>query len=103
MSLDSVNVRINVIKAQVEGGVSFDVLAQQNSEDQGSAIKGGDLGWFSEGAMVDEFNEACFTSSRGDLSVVTSQFGVHLIEVTQISRKVKKAKKIMRLSTKELG
>ena len=92
MSLDSVNARINVIKEQVESGVGFDVLAQQNSEDQGSAIKGGDLGWFSEGAMVDEFNEACFTSSRGDLSVVTSQFGVHLIEVTQISRKVKKAK-----------
>ena len=92
MSLDSVNERINVIKAQVESGASFGVLAQQNSEDQGSVIKGGDLGWFSEGAMVDEFNEACFTSNRGDLSVVTSQFGVHLIEVTQISRKVKKAK-----------
>jgi peptidyl-prolyl cis-trans isomerase D len=42
--------------------------------------------------MVDEFNEACFTSKRGDLSVVTSQFGVHLIEVTKTSRAVRKVK-----------
>jgi len=92
MSLDSVNIRIEAIKAQVQAGSDFGVLAQKNSDDKGSAIKGGDLGWFSEGAMVDEFNEACFTSKRGDLSVVTSQFGVHLIEVTKTSRAVRKVK-----------
>ena len=92
MSLDSVNIRIEAIKAQVEAGADFGDLAQKNSDDKGSAIKGGDLGWFSEGAMVDEFNEACFISSRGDLSVVTSQFGVHLIEVTKTSRAVRKVK-----------
>ena len=92
MSLDSVNARIDVIKKQVEAGADFGVLAQKNSEDKGSAIKGGDLGWFSEGAMVDAFNEACFTSKRGDLSVVASQFGVHLIEVTKTSRAVRKVK-----------
>ena len=92
MSLDSVNARIDAIKTQVEAGADFGVLAQKNSEDKGSAIKGGDLGWFSEGAMVDAFNEACFTSKRGDLSVVTSQFGVHLIEVTKTSRAVRKVK-----------
>jgi len=92
MSLDSVNIRIETIKAQVQAGTDFGDLAQKNSEDKGSAIKGGDLGWFSEGAMVDEFNEACFTSNRGDLSVVTSQFGVHLIEVTKTSRAVRKVK-----------
>jgi len=92
MSLDSVNIRIEAIKAQVQAGADFGDLAQKNSDDKGSAIKGGDLGWFSEGAMVDEFNEACFTSKRGDLSVVTSQFGVHLIEVTKTSRAVRKVK-----------
>jgi peptidyl-prolyl cis-trans isomerase D len=92
MSMDSVNKKIDALKLAIEGGVDFADLAQRNSEDKGSAIKGGDLGWFSEGAMVDEFNEACFTSNRGDLSVVTSQFGVHLIEVTKTSRKVKKVK-----------
>ena len=92
ISLDSVNIRIEAIKAQVQAGADFGDLAQKNSDDKGSAIKGGDLGWFSEGAMVDEFNEACFTSSKGDLSVITSQFGVHLIEVTKASRLVRKVK-----------
>ena len=92
MSLDSVNIRIEAIKAQIQSGADFGDLAQKISDDKGSAIKGGDLGWFSEGAMVDEFNEACFTSKRGDLSVVTSQFGVHLIEVTKTSRAVRKVK-----------
>ena len=92
MSLDSVNVRIEAIKVKVEAGADFGVLAEKNSEDKGSAIKGGDLGWFAEGAMVDVFNEACFTSKRGDLSVVTSQFGVHLIEVTKTSKVVRKVK-----------
>ena len=92
MSLDSVTNRINAIKAQVEAGADFGTLAQKNSEDKGSAIKGGDLGWFQEGAMVAEFNEACFTSKRGDLSVVTSQFGVHLIEVIKTSKLVRKVK-----------
>ena len=92
MSMDSVNKKIDALKLAIEGGADFADLAQKNSEDKGSAIKGGDLEWFSEGAMVDEFNEACFTSNRGDLSVVTSQFGMHLIEVTKTSRKVKKVK-----------
>jgi peptidyl-prolyl cis-trans isomerase D len=92
MNLDSVNIRIEAIKAQIQSGTDFGDLAQKISDDKGSAIKGGDLGWFSEGAMVDEFNEACFTSKRGDLCVVTSQFGVHLIEVTKTSRAVRKVK-----------
>ncbi len=92
ISLDSVNKKIDVLKLAIESGADFGVLAQQNSEDQGSAIKGGDLGWFQEGAMVDEFNEACFTSNKGELLVVTSQFGVHLIELTKTSKLVKKAK-----------
>ncbi|MDC0249714.1 peptidylprolyl isomerase [Flavobacteriales bacterium] len=92
MNIDSVNARIKTIKKQVEAGANFGTLAQKNSEDQGSAIKGGDLGWFQEGAMVDEFNEVCFTSRIGDLTVVTSQFGVHLIEVTKRSKEVRKVK-----------
>ena len=92
MNLDSVNIRVEAIKSQVQAGADFGALAEKNSDDKSSAIKGGDLGWFSEGAMVDEFNEACFTSSKGDLSVITSQFGVHLIEVTKTSRAVRKVK-----------
>ena len=92
MSLDSVNIKINALKLAIESGADFSLLAKKNSEDQQSAVKGGDLGWFTEGQMVDEFNEVCFTSKRGDLSIVTTQFGVHLIEVTKYSKLVKKVK-----------
>ena len=92
MNLDSVNKTIEQLKLRIENGSDFGLLANQYSEDKGSSIKGGDLGWFEEGAMVDEFNEACFTSKKGDLKIVSSQFGVHLIEVTSKSKKVKKVK-----------
>ena len=63
--------------------ISFDTLAAQNSQDPGSAIKGGDLGWFPEGAMVPEFNNLCFyEADQGKYYKVATQFGWHLIEVT---------------------
>lgn len=89
---DSVDILIDNLKTQIDKGVGFDLLAQQYSEDQGSKIKGGDLGWFKEGVMVSEFNEACFASNIGELKVVNTQFGTHLIQVTQKSRKIKKVK-----------
>ena len=91
ISLDSANRRIEALKIAIEGGANFGELAKQNSDDQGSAIKGGDLGWFQEGVMVDEFNEACFTSRELELSVVSSQFGVHLVQVTKKGKSIKKS------------
>ena len=61
---------------------SFDSLAIGNSDDPGSGSKGGDLGYFAQGTMVKEFNDLCFySSSVGTLYTVTTQFGVHLIQV----------------------
>lgn len=76
----------------IEQGASFSKLAKSFSQDPGSASNGGDLGWFPEGKMVAEFNEACFSGKRGALQVVASQFGIHLIEVTKKSKSVKKVK-----------
>lgn len=90
--IDSVKSELAAIKTAIESGKDFGEMAQQHSIDNSSAIKGGDLGWFKEGAMVPEFNEVSFTADKGDLSVVQSQFGVHLIEVTKKSRTVKKVK-----------
>ncbi len=62
--------------------VPFDTLARRNSQD-GSAAKGGDLGWFGNGRMVPEFNEVCFvTGEQGKLYKVLTQFGWHIIEIT---------------------
>lgn len=64
------------------GAARFDSLAVKNSEDTGSAIKGGDLGTFPQGAMVKPFDDVCFiTGSKGNYYSVTTQFGVHLIEI----------------------
>lgn len=61
----------------------FDSLAIANSQDPGSASKGGDLGWFAEGVMVPEFNAVCFYDSEiGKYYKVSTQFGWHLVEVT---------------------
>ena len=69
------------LKAVIENGGDFAALAQQVSEDPGSGAKGGDLDWFKEGQMVPTFNDACFDGDEGDLVVIQSQFGYHIIEV----------------------
>lgn len=60
----------------------FSDLATDNSEDPGSAAKGGDLGTFVQGSMVPEFNNAAFLgSTEGGLYTVQTRFGIHLIKV----------------------
>jgi peptidyl-prolyl cis-trans isomerase D len=59
----------------------FAAIARANSEDPGSGAEGGDLGWFQEGQMVPTFNDACFDGKKGDITMVRSQFGYHIIEV----------------------
>jgi peptidyl-prolyl cis-trans isomerase D len=76
-TIDSLMALINSGKAR------FDSLAVKNSQDPGSAVKGGDLGWFPPGAMVPEFNDVCFNKGeQGKLYKVATQFGWHLIEIT---------------------
>ncbi len=68
------------LKTLVQNGGDFAALAQKYSID-GSKDKGGDLGTFSRGQMVPAFEDAAFNGKPGDLKVVTSQFGVHLIKI----------------------
>jgi len=67
--------------AMVKGGADFATVAREHSSDQGSAINGGDLGWFTEGQMVKPFNDACFSNNKGAIVKVESQFGIHIINV----------------------
>ena len=83
---------IDSLKNVISKGQSFAALAEKFSQDQGSAVNGGDLGWFSEGLMVEEFNNACFSTRKGDLVVVNTQFGTHLIEVVDKSKSTEKYK-----------
>lgn len=66
---------------QVLGGANFAQLAAQRSKCP-SGRNGGDLGWFGRGQMVKQFEDAAFSYNPGDVTVVQTQFGWHVIYVT---------------------
>ena len=69
---------------QVKAGGDFAALAKDNSQDPGSAVNGGDLGFFPRGQMVPPFDEAAFTMKPGSTSdLVETQFGYHIIRVME--------------------
>ncbi len=63
----------------------FAELAKKHSQDSGSAASGGDLDFFSKGAMVKPFEDAVFSMKKGDISeLVESEFGYHIIRLTDV-------------------
>ena len=74
--------QIEGILKRARSGEDFAALAKQYSQD-GSAAQGGDLGYFERERMVPAFSQAAFALQPGQLSdVVTTQFGFHIIKVT---------------------
>ncbi len=82
-------VKADSLKNLLKQGLPFELLAK-NSLDVESAKQGGDLGWFTEGKMVKTFNDACFNGKKGDVTTVISQYGVHIIEITDQTKPVSK-------------
>lgn len=75
--------RIDAVLRQVKGGADFAELAKKHSQD-GSAAQGGDLNFFTKGQMVPAFDQAANALQPGQVSdVVTTQFGYHIIKVTE--------------------
>ena len=74
----------------IKAGTPFEALAMANSDDQGSAKIGGDLGWFPEGRMVVPFNNACFTGKKGEIKTAETTFGIHIIEILAQSKDTRK-------------
>ncbi|RYG21319.1 MAG: peptidylprolyl isomerase, partial [Burkholderiales bacterium] len=63
----------------------FAKLAKENSQDPGSAERGGDLDFFGKGMMVKQFEDTAYKLQKGQISdVVESEFGYHIIQVTDI-------------------
>jgi foldase protein PrsA len=69
--------------AKIKKGENFASLAKKHSNDPGSAKKGGDLGYFATGNMVEPFEKAAFKLKVGETSdIVKTQFGYHIIKAT---------------------
>ncbi len=69
---------LNVVK---KTPVAFESIASTLNDDEVAKTKKGDLGWFADGKMVPEFNEAVVTGTVGDIKKVETQFGYHIIKV----------------------
>src|SRR5690606_29530096 len=69
------------LQEKAASGANFEELAQEHSDDPGSAANGGSLGRFSRGQMVPEFSDAAFSLEIDGISdVVESPFGYHIIK-----------------------
>ncbi|MBI5099964.1 MAG: peptidylprolyl isomerase [Nitrospirae bacterium] len=75
------------IRERIRKGESFAKMAETLSKDKGSAIKGGDLGYFGSGQMVPEFEQAVMGLKIGEISEpVKSRFGYHIIQLTDVKK-----------------
>jgi peptidyl-prolyl cis-trans isomerase SurA len=74
--------KITEIKKRIDDGEKFEDLAQKYSEDKGSALAKGDLGYFGRGKMVKEFDEVAFKLAKNEVSpIIKTQYGYHIIKV----------------------
>ncbi|HKR30673.1 MAG TPA: peptidyl-prolyl cis-trans isomerase, partial [Terriglobales bacterium] len=82
-ALDAARTKAEGLLNQIKNGASFEELAKKNSDDPGSAAKGGELPPFQKGAMVPEFEQAAFAlQNKGQLSgLVKSTYGFHIIQL----------------------
>jgi peptidyl-prolyl cis-trans isomerase C len=79
-----VRARAEQVLTDLKAGQDFAALAKEHSEDPGSAVNGGDLGFFEQGQMVGPFNDAAFSLAPGATSdLVETQFGYHIIRVAE--------------------
>lgn len=80
--------QLQTVRQEIIDGADFAVIAADISQDPGSAVKGGELGWMNKGDTVPAFEKAMDALQIGEISQpVISQFGVHLIQL-QERRKV---------------
>jgi peptidyl-prolyl cis-trans isomerase D len=82
-----------------EKKVTFDTLVKTVSDDFGSIDKGGDYGWFDENkGFVEPFRNAGLMGVKGNITVVETQFGYHIIEVLDVSSSGHNAYKVAQIS-----
>jgi len=81
---EQARVKLIELKRRIEQGEDFSVLARENSEDTGSMLSGGDLGWSMPGMFVPAFEETMKHTAIGAISEpFKSQFGWHILQVQE--------------------
>ncbi|OGI56843.1 MAG: hypothetical protein A2V58_05850, partial [Candidatus Muproteobacteria bacterium RBG_19FT_COMBO_61_10] len=85
--------KAQALRQQLASGADFAVLAKKSSDDPGSAVKGGDLGFVTrDGSMVKPFEDALFGLKQGELSQpIRTSFGYHLIRLVELKAQTRKA------------
>ena len=73
------------IMNEIEAGAAFHKIASEHSKCP-SKNKGGDLGFFPRGRMVPEFDRFCFSHKKGETGIVKTQFGWHVVMVTDVKK-----------------
>jgi peptidyl-prolyl cis-trans isomerase D len=74
----------------LKNGTSFASLSKKYSADKAANEKGGELGWFRANQMVTPFSDTCFIARVGEYKMVATEFGLHIIQVTNKARSEKK-------------
>lgn len=80
-SIEAAKVKADSVRKAIKAGADFGTLARTMSDDGGSGQQGGELGFFERRTMVKPFADAAFNGNVGDMPIVETQFGVHLIEI----------------------
>ena len=82
-SVEKAKALADSLKRKIDLGGSFAEMAAKYSDDPGSKIKGGELGWFKRKQMVPEFEDAAFSGEINKLYVVETRYGYHIIKPTK--------------------
>lgn len=84
VSDDDARIRLEQLHFRIENGEDFEKLARSHSDDKGSAIKGGDLGWLGPGSVVKEFQDVMDELAPGEVSQpFRTGFGWHIVQVLE--------------------
>ena len=101
VSDDDARIRLEQLRMRLAGGDDFANLARANSDDTGSALKGGDLGWLSPGDTVPQFEAAMNDLAPNQISqAFKSSFGWHIVQV-QERRSQDTTEELMQLKAKQ--